>query len=551
MMFFYYPAILISTLGYGFFTCRKLIKLNTNNLGYHGIVGIFFLLIISYISSQFLAHNFTFNSIILIIGIILFLFNFKEFMIKINDIRLLLLLLILSLIFILVGKNHDDFFYYHFPYMVMLTEYPHPIGLGNLNHGFKTHSSIFLLSSLFHLPGAKYSLFHLGPAYIMIFSNFILLKIILKKEIVKNNIFITFLSLASFIFINIFFYRLGEHGTDRSAMILIILLFVNLILFINKNSSSVDNNLLKFLTIIFTIVVSLKAFYLIYSLLFLPLIFYVYKKKSIKLFFNFNLFLCLVLFTLVIVTNFFNTGCLIFPEKKTCFVNLSWSLPLETVEYLRLHYENWAKAGSGSGYVNLMDKNEYVKNFNWFNNWVDRYFFNKVSDFFLSLLLIVIIFLSLFKKSKLHKTKKRNFLLLYPIIVFITFVWFMLHPTLRYGGYHLFFLIIFMPLSIYLEKFSQDIANLDKKILILVLITALVFVGRNVSRLTKEKKIYSYNINNKITYPIEDDSFEIQKRFSKIIINTNYCKQKSNKCDEKMYKVKEVFKNKYVIYRMK
>jgi hypothetical protein len=251
------------------------------------------------------------------------------------------------------------------------------------------------------------------------------------------------------------------------------------------------------------------------------------------------------------VTNLFNTGCLIFPEKKTCFVNLSWSIPLETVEYLRLHYENWAKAGSGSGYVNLMDKNEYVKNFNWFNNWVDRYFFNKVSDFFLSLLLIVIIFLFLFKKLKLHITKKRNFLLLYSIILFITCVWFMLHPTLRYGGYHLFFLIIFMPLSIYLEKFSQDIANLDKKILILVLITALVFVGRNVSRLTKEKKIYSYNINNKITYPIGDDSFEIQKRFSKIIINTNYCKQKSNKCDEKMYKVKEVFKNKYVIFFLK
>ena len=40
----------------------------------------------------------------------------------------------------------------------------------------------------------------------------------------------------------------------------------------------------------------------------------------------------------------------LFPEKKTCFFQLSWSLSTETVEYLSLHYENWAKAGSGAGY---------------------------------------------------------------------------------------------------------------------------------------------------------------------------------------------------------
>ena len=68
----------------------------------------------------------------------------------------------ISLIFILVGKNHDDFYYYHFPYILNLTEFPHQIGLGNLNHGFKTHSSIFLLNSMFHLPGTNYNLFHLG-----------------------------------------------------------------------------------------------------------------------------------------------------------------------------------------------------------------------------------------------------------------------------------------------------------------------------------------------------------------------------------------------------
>ena len=78
MMFFYYPLILISILGYGLFTSKKLIKLKTNNLGYLGIVGIFFLLLISYISTQFIAHDQVFNSLILLIGLGLFIFYFNQ-----------------------------------------------------------------------------------------------------------------------------------------------------------------------------------------------------------------------------------------------------------------------------------------------------------------------------------------------------------------------------------------------------------------------------------------------------------------------------------------
>jgi hypothetical protein len=205
MIFIYYPLILLSILGYGFFTSKQILNIKNFNLGYQGIIGIFFLLLISYISTQFIAHNQLFNSIILFIGLSLFLFYFNRLNINKTNIKLLAIIIILSFIFILVGKNHDDFHYYHFPYILTLVEYPHPVGFGNLNHGFKTHSSIFLLSSLFSLPAAKYNLFHLAPAYIMVFSNFILLKLILNKNISKNYIFVTFLSLSSLVFINIFF----------------------------------------------------------------------------------------------------------------------------------------------------------------------------------------------------------------------------------------------------------------------------------------------------------------------------------------------------------
>ena len=47
-------------------------------------------------------------------------------------------------------------------------------GLGLLNHGFRTPSSIFYLNSLFYFPFIKYFLLNAGAIYLLGFSNFIL-----------------------------------------------------------------------------------------------------------------------------------------------------------------------------------------------------------------------------------------------------------------------------------------------------------------------------------------------------------------------------------------
>ena len=44
-----------------------------------------------------------------------------------------------------------------------------------------------------------------------------------------------FLTFLSFLFINIFFYRIAEHGTDRSAQILILLLFIEVLTLYRKS----------------------------------------------------------------------------------------------------------------------------------------------------------------------------------------------------------------------------------------------------------------------------------------------------------------------------
>ena len=110
-------------------------------------------------------------------------------------------------------------------------------------------------------------------------------------------------------------------------------------------------------------------------------------------------------------------------------------------------------------------------------------------------------------------------------------VWFLFHPSLRYGGYHLFFFIFFIPLSIFLEKFSKDIPNFNRKIIVVVLITVLIFLGRNINRLIKENKIYSYQPFKNVNYPLNDDSFRYQLEMQNII---------------KENKAKEIYKNRYI-----
>ena len=64
------------------------------------------------------------------------------------------------------------------------------------------------------------------------------------------------------------------------------------------------------------------------------------------------------------------------------------------------------KSGGGPGYSHELEKELYIQNFNWLSNWVDRYFFNKMSDFLLSLLLIIVIFITTFKTKKKFRLQK-------------------------------------------------------------------------------------------------------------------------------------------------
>ena len=518
-----------------------------HDIGFIGIYGIFFLILISYLSSFFYPHTESFNFLILMVGLINFFLNINKKIIK-ENLKNSIIIFSILIIFIFVSKNHDDFPYYHFSYIHLLTEYPSMIGLGNFNHGFRTHSSIFYLSSLFNLPFSNLYLIHLSPVFFMGFANIIFYNKILHNLEFKKPTYILYLSLLSLIFINIFFYRLAEHGTDRSAMILIIITIIELFYLINL-SQGINKNLFLKLLILITLIVSLKTFYILYILLLIPVIFY-FKDKKIHFSFFFKnkvIYLCLTLGISLITINFFNTGCLLYPVKILCFESFSWSIPLSEVEQMNNWYQQWAKAGANPNY--RVDNPElYIKDFNWVSNWIDKYFFNKVSDFLLGLLFLCLLTILIFFSKVDQKIETFRFWPIYSILIFLTLQWFYFLPALRYGGYHLIALLLFIPLSILLSKYYINSKLLKKKVYFLILLTMVIFLSRNVSRLINEYEIYNYNIFNNAFYRIEEKNFKIFEE----IQNINKCNIEKDLtvCSNDVTKVK-IINNTYIYYKEK
>ena len=531
ILFFFYFTVLFSILGYG-----KLVTLfNSNNQDneFDGINGIAFLIVLSYITNFFTAHNYLHNSIIILFGLLIFIYDLrKNFDKKFKQNLLIFFVFSVLFIGILMHKNHDDFFYYHFPYTLILTNFEKIFGLGQLNHGFRTPSSIFYLNSLFYLPGIKYFLMNSGAIYILGFSNLIFINIIKKNLFRKKYNFILFLSLLSFIYVNTAFYRIAEHGTDRSALILIFVMAIYYLKSVNFLDNYNNPNLLNVyfskLIILFFIIISLKNFYLIYFFILLIWIFemkkFLFHKSFLKTVFkNSSIYIFIVGIFLSIFTIFSNTGCLVYPASFTCFEQFSWSIPTDSVDQMKVWYEQWSKAGATPNF-RVENPEIYISKLNWLNNWIKIYFFTKVTDNILVLITICTIgFLVFTYKSKKIKLHKRKYILFYFSILILFLEWFYNHPALRYGGYTIVALMVFIPISLFLEKFQSNSILFKKKVYFLVILTALIFISKNVNRINNEYIKYNYNLIKNPFFYLNKDGFKIND-----MVKIYYEKQKEN-----------------------
>ncbi len=510
---FYLYFFLFSSIGYGIRFSSIINKnLKDTNLGWYGIIGFFLISVISTITSFFTPHNYFHNFILHMIGVIFFCRYFYKNKKK-QNIKLLLYLSLSLLIGAYVFKNHDDFSYYHLTYALNLSENSFIVGSGNFSHGFRTFSSLFYYHSTLYLPYIDYYLFHIGPFYILVFFNYILIFKLIKNSKFNNNNLSYYYSILSLIFINVIFYRIGEHGTDRSAQILLILIFLLFVEILNnKKNYKLLLTHVSLLAILISLAASMKAIYYLYFIL-LPIIFY--KKNLFYEIFKKQNTLIISLISLSIFLNlsiyYLNTGCFLYPAEKTCIFENDWSIPKNEVKKMSIHYEWWAKAGGGPGFSHELKKEEYVKNFIWLDNWIQKHFFNKVLDTVLGIIFIcLIVYLTFFyfRKGKTNNKKKNYFIY---FIFFGFFVeWFLNHPSMRYGGFVLVGLPILYFVSSQMEGFRISKKNIYNLSIFFIILSLVIFNLRNLIRIDKEIKVYGYQ-------PIQSPFFLMEKVSSEVI----------------------------------
>jgi len=208
------------------------------------------------------------------------------------------------------------------------------MGLGQFQHGYKHHSSLFFFNSIIFLPYIKYYLFHSLGWFTLIFVNYLIIDFLLFNK-VKELKFEYFFYLFLILFINVKFSRIGGYGTDLSSQIILMTIFPLIFstLQIDIKSNLFKSNLLMIVLLI-TYTVTLKSFFILNFLFLISFLFlYDFKKiLNLVIFSNTFVFSIITIFLLLSI-NLAYTGCAIYPVKLTCLSNqLSWALEKDHVE---------------------------------------------------------------------------------------------------------------------------------------------------------------------------------------------------------------------------
>ena len=150
------------------------------------------------------------------------------------------------------------------------------------------------------------------------------------------------------------------------------------------------------------------------------------------------------------------------------------------------------------------------------------------------------------QKKPLFIFKGEKFI--YFIILILFFEWFYNHPALRYGGYQLLCLLLFLPVSNILSS-KKNLKNVLFKTNVLLVIALTIFISRNINRLINENTKYGFNPLINPVYRITDNNFLVHNKFREIINNKFFCNSDENLCvDNTDIDVKEKYGYK-VFYR--
>ena len=159
----------------------------------------------------------------------------------------------------------------------------------------------------------------------------------------------------------------------------------------------------------------------------------------------------------------------------------------DVINGLSIWLEQWAKAGAGPNF-RVENINEYIANIRWVPHWFEKYFLVKFLDqlaILISTFIVVFLILKKFEFKQNSIILNKNFYYFYFLLVVIFLIWFLKHPTLRYGGYSIVFLVVSIPMAIFFDKIQNKKIFIKKLNFIIILIIVL-FNLKNINRIYKE-----------------------------------------------------------------
>jgi len=466
--------IIFSLSGLGQILIDKTNKNFFESIFYGFIVAAFVITLIHF----FLKISIFLSLIILSVGFLLGLKTYYFSKIRLKKKLFIYLLIFLVLIPIYVSqKYHEDFGYYHLPYIINVINEKIIFGLANLNRAF-VHNSIWInIQSIFYFKN-NYN-FVAIPTF-LIYSLFIIYsidRIMIKRESNISNYFL----IVSIFYLILKFTRISEFGNDIPSIIFSILSIYNFLRFSEEKEISIKKKIFynNFAFAVFAILIKFSSIPILLLTLYL---FFKNFKIIIKDIFKFHYVFIYLICLLFFLQQFIYTGCFIFPSNLSCF-DVSWFDEYFLNSKYRLELIN--KSYFGTPAKEIFSEEEYLKNLNWIPFWFKRSYPGML-EHLLTMILPLILFLIFLKKKKTQINQK--FYGLKYFIFFITFgflFWLNFSPVYRFGIIYFLSFVFFFSLLIYKKRI------LSKKIFVISISLMLFFnFSKNIKRLNNEDNIF-------------------------------------------------------------
>jgi len=478
----------------------KIFKLDYDSLEIHeiGLLGIIFLVFLSFIFHLIVPLNEIYNSFIFILLILFFSFKIKKKIFKnfILDYKFILISFLIIFIMTMKYKPHEDYGYYHLPYIINLVSEKIIFGLSNLQPQFGWNSTWLNFSTLLYLPLLEIKGTQLSNSILLFFVFHMFLKELFNFNN-KNKLSFLFITLLSS-YVIIKFSRISAHGFDFPANIYTLLsLYYFIKIFEEKNTSNINKYFILILCFsLFAITIKLSAFATPILIIFIFLL--INKKKDLIIFIKSPLIFCFMFFLLWIFQQFIFTGCFIPHFEFTC---------IQTVEWYTNDISNMISGLTGAvnksfnTYEGDLTSIEYVRNFNWINTWFERHKIELIEHFLAAIIPFLILIMFNIKSStndennilKSIKNMKLFFIFISLFTIFGLAVWFIKSPVIRFGIPYLFSLIFLISILI-----TQILKINFKKGLYFVIILSVVFnISKNIERIIKNnsKNYWSHVLN--------------------------------------------------------